>query len=96
MNFHIFPSVRIQICAIPQLVSVPLNLSLVEELFCFLAITLRTSEDVCWNDTKRQVKVFFSFQRRVYALSSQYLLFVSSLFEEHLRRSNSSTALPSP
>ena len=88
MNFHIFPSVRIQICAIPQLVSVPLNLSLVEELFCFLANTLRTSEDVCWNDTKRQVKVFVSFQRRVYALSPQYLLFVSSLFEEHLRRSH--------
>ena len=34
-NFDIFPSVRIQICAIPQLVLVPLNLILVEELFFF-------------------------------------------------------------
>ena len=78
---------RIQICAIPQLVLVPLNLILVEELF-FLANTLITSEDVCWNDTKRQGKVFFSFHKCVYALSPQYLLFVSSLFEEHLRRSH--------
>ena len=29
--------------------------------FFFLANTLITSEDVCWNDTKRQGKVFFFF-----------------------------------